>query len=117
MYKRQAFLMLDISDPTAAQAEINRRQERLEAAEAELASLNLPDTGDIALLAEGWTDLEVADKRELLSAAIDAVFLRRAPDRGTWPIEDRVHICWHGEGPDDLPGVGRRLMEMKPYEW
>jgi hypothetical protein len=115
--QRDAFLMLEIKDPRAAQAELNRRQERLDAAEAELASLSMPSDLDSAAISDAWPDLNTDEQREIMRAGIDAVFLRRAPRQGNWPIEDRVHIVWSGEGSDDLPGPGRRNLALVPFDW
>jgi len=50
-------------------------------------------------------------------AQIDCIFLRRAPRRGGFPIEDRLFICWRNEGPLDLPGPGLRNVELVPFDW
>jgi hypothetical protein len=115
--QRDAFLALDIADPAVAQSELDRRQERLEAAQAHLASLSLPDALDWSSLLGEWDDLTVDERRELLAAGIGAIFLRRAPRQGHWPIEDRVRILWRGEEPDGLPGAGRRNLPLLPYDW
>jgi DNA invertase Pin-like site-specific DNA recombinase len=115
--QRDAFLALDIADPVAAQAELNRRQERLDEAEAHLASLLLPEALDMSMMVEEWPELLIEEKRALLSAGIDAIFLRRAPNRGPSPIEGRVLILWSGEGPEGLPGPGRRNLPMVKFDW
>jgi DNA invertase Pin-like site-specific DNA recombinase len=55
-------------------------------------------------LRSDWPHLEVTEKRRLLALAFSAVFV--FPGRG--PASERVHICLHGEEPDDLPRRGRR---------
>ena len=115
--QRDAFLALDITDAAAAQAELNRRQERLDAAEAHAAALELPDALDSSMMVETWPDLTSDERRELLGAGIDAIFLRRAPRQGHWPIDDRALILWAGEGPDGLPGPGRRNLPLVPFDW
>jgi site-specific DNA recombinase len=115
--QRDAFLSLDIADPKAAQAELDRRQERVNAAAAALASLAMPEALDMSMMVDTWPDLNDDEKRELLRAGIGAIFLRRAPSRGQWPIEDRVRILWAGEEPDSLPGAGRRNLPLVSYDW
>jgi DNA invertase Pin-like site-specific DNA recombinase len=115
--QRDAFLTLDIADAKAAQRELNRRQELVDAAESHLASLTIPDALDMSMLVETWPELDNDEKRELLRAGIGAIFLRRAPSRGHWPIEDRVKILWAGEQPDGLPGPGRRNLPLVAFDW
>ena len=115
--QRDAFLALDIADAAIAQAELDRRQERLDAAEAHLASLMLPEALDMSMMVDEWPELLVEEKRALLSAGIDTVFLRRSPVRGPSPIEGRVLILWSGEGPEGLPGPGRRNLPLRPFDW
>lgn len=115
--QRDAFLALDIADPALAQAELNRRQERLDAAEAHLADLLLPEALDMSMMVEEWPELLIEEKRALLAAGIGAIFLRRSPTRGPSPIEDRVLILWAGEGPEGLPGPGRRNLPLLAFDW
>jgi DNA invertase Pin-like site-specific DNA recombinase len=115
--QRDAFLGLEIADAAIAQAELNRRQERLDAALAHHASLLLPEALDMSAMVETWPDFTVEEKRELLSAGIGAIFLRRAPSRGQWPIESRCLILWAGEEPDGLPGPGRRNLPLVQFDW
>lgn len=67
-----------------------------------------------ASLVEAWPDLTVLEKRKVLSATMDAVFLRRGR---ALALDDRALVLWHGEGPEDLPrrGVGRAA--VRPYVW
>ena len=115
--QRDAFLALTIDDPEAAQAELDRRQDRVRMAQARIDELAGPlAQQDFALDVE-WPELPTSEKNALLRAGIDAVFVRRAPHRGTSPIEDRTAILWNGEGPDDLPGPGRRGLDLASYDW
>ena len=114
--QRDAFLTLDIDDPVVAQAELDRRQERLDAAENHLALLHPPDSLDSSVVGE-WPGLTLGERREVLALGIDAVFLRRAPRQGLSAIDDRALVLWRGEGPADLPGPGRRGVPLVPYEW
>jgi site-specific DNA recombinase len=68
-------------------------------------------------LIEAWPTLTTGEKRRLLSAAIDAVFLR--PGRGSGrvvPIEERALILWRGEAPADLPRRGHRV-PLASFVW
>ena len=97
----------------ARRAALDQAQEAYLAARAEAEparSAALPDR-----LHELWPDLNVQERRELLSAAIDAVFLRRGRNRHA-PISEFAWVCFRGEAPDDLPRRGiRRGMPLKPF--
>jgi hypothetical protein len=82
-------------------------------AEAEPArTLALPDRLD-----ELWPELNTRERRELLFAGLDAVFLRRGRNRHA-PISDFAWICFRGEAPDDLPRQGiRRGAPLKPFRF
>lgn len=67
-----------------------------------------------------WPSLSVPEKRTILRSAIDVVFLRRVTEASRAfdvPIESRVRILWHGEGPRDLPGRGLKPVPLRPFEW
>ena len=116
--QRDAFLSLEIDDITIAQAELNRRQERVKATEAHLTELLAGTEGmDTTAIVEAWPDLTVPEKREILTGAIDVIFLRRSPNRSNVPIGDRALILWRGEGPAGLPGPGRKMVPLTPYNW
>jgi len=115
--ERDNFLMIQVSDPVVFQRELDRRQQAVDLAEARLAKVRPVESLDVASLVEEFPNLTVAEQREILTAQIDCIFLRRAPGRGTWPIEDRVFICWRNEGPADLPGPGLRNVELVPFDW
>jgi site-specific DNA recombinase len=116
--QRDAFLSLEIEDITIAQAELDRRQERVEAAEAHLSDLLAGAEGmDTTAIVEAWPDLTIPEKREILTGSIDVIFLRRSPNRANIPIGDRALILWRGEGPAGLPGPGRKMVPLTPYNW
>lgn len=116
--QRDAFLSLEIQDVTAAQTELNRRQERVDSTEAHLAQLLAgQESVDTTEIIDAWPHLTVPEKREILSNAIDVIFLRRAPNRANIPIEDRAIILYRGEGPTGLPGPGRKMVPLRPYDW
>ena len=64
-----------------------------------------------------WPDLSIAERRRLLNAGVDCVFIRRAPVNGRHGLDpERVRIFWRGEAPDGLPGPGVRV-ELAPLDW
>ena len=64
-------------------------------------------------LIEAWPSLTIAVKRTLLTASLDAVFVRSG--KGV-PIEDRIRLVWRGDGPDDLPRRGHRV-PLERFAW
>lgn len=96
---------------------LNTRVARVDAAQQAVTSLRAkrsPAGLDVATIRDAWGNLSVMEKRKVLSASIDAVFLRSG--RGV-PIEQRAFICWHGEGPDDLPRRGLKRVAIRPFVW
>jgi len=89
------------------------RLERLLAEARDAAGVT--DLPDAISLRETWEELEVAERRHLLSLGIDAVFLRSI-GQGSSPITERALICWRGEAPEDLPGPGRRV-GLRSFDW
>lgn len=71
-----------------------------------------PELPDATTLRALWEDLSVLERRKLLHAAIDCVFVRS----GRAAIEDRVVVVAKGDGPTDLPGRGRRT-PLEPFVW
>jgi site-specific DNA recombinase len=67
-------------------------------------------------LSKSWDTLTTEQRRRLLAAGIDAVFLRRTGNPRA-PIADRTRILWRGEANDDLPGRNIRTLELRPYKW
>lgn len=65
-----------------------------------------------ARLTHMWPRLAVRERQALLAAAIDCIFLRR----GRMPIEDRLFLCWSGEGPGDLPARGK-IVPLQSFDW
>jgi hypothetical protein len=52
----------------------------------------------------------------MVAGAIDAVFLRRPPQRGA-DVSERACIVWRGHAEHDLPGKGRPVPPMRPFAW
>lgn len=96
------------------------RAEGLREAERELAEMReragLAELPDVETLRDRWPEMPLSAQRELLSAGIDAIVLRSSGQANV-PIADRLGFLWRGEAPDDLPGPGRRLDEIRPFDW
>lgn len=119
----EAYLSVDVASiagPDAFQQGLTIRQERLVEAEERLVAVHdATDASgmDAAEIAAMWPTLDMLDRREILMAGIDTIFLRRAPHRGTHPIADRSLILWRGQGPKGLPSVRNRPLSTTPYDW
>jgi len=88
------------------QQAVNDAIEQLALAQQASSSVPLDGTG-IA-----WADLDVSDQRDLLSAAFDAVFVKR----GRLPIDDRAVMVERGDLPATVPKRGRRL-PLSSFDW
>ncbi len=96
----------------AARRALVRVDKEIEALESELAnvtrSANAADLPDAASAREHWPSLTVPERRQILSAMIEAVFVNRGDTRRT-PVQDRANLVWAGEIlPLDRPSRGRR---------
>jgi site-specific DNA recombinase len=97
------------------------RQQALDTARAELvvARQGSAFLGDLTpgSMLEAWPSLSVSEKRHLLAATVDAVFIRAVRGSGrAIPPQERTRIFWRGEGPEDLPGRGRRV-PLASFAW
>jgi hypothetical protein len=94
---------------------LRKRQERLEEALARLAELRArrPNVELSVRLIDVWPTLTVEEKRTILSAAIDAVMIRKAKGAA---IDARTKILWRGEAPSDVPRRGFRP-PLKSFNW
>jgi DNA invertase Pin-like site-specific DNA recombinase len=92
---------------------LETRVSAVEEAEAELASL---DAGreQLALSQLSWDSLDPAETREVLSGALDAIYVRRG--RGM-PVEERACLVWSGELDEDAPSRGRAMDTLRPFDW
>lgn len=101
--------------------ELQRRREIVDAAEGILAlaieSAGGADMPDPVELRRTWPDLDLSERRHLLSLGVDAIFLGRSPRQGLSALDSRTLIAWRGEGPDDLPGRGRRVEAIRSIDW
>jgi hypothetical protein len=101
--------------------ELARRHDVLDIAERALGDA-VESAGGVGLpsaieLRRIWPDLDLAERRHLLSLGVDAIFLRRSPRQGLSALDSRTLIAWRGEGPDDLPGRGRRVEAIRSIDW
>jgi site-specific DNA recombinase len=107
--------------PARFRAGLEERQGTLEDAQGKLneARQGSAFVGELTPgdMLEAWPSLSVSEKRHLLTAAVDAVVIRAVRGSGrAVPVEERVHILWRGQGPDDFPGRGRR-MPLASFLW
>jgi hypothetical protein len=101
---------------------LDRRARVLDEATRELAAARrhsavLPTDMTPGGLVEAWPTLSVAERRQLLAAAIDAVVVK--PVRGSGravPVSERAVVLWRGTAPADLPRRGLRV-PLVPFNW
>lgn len=91
---------------------VERRDEAADALEAIRARAGVAELPEATELEAIWPDLDVSERRHLLQAGLDAVFVRT----GRGPIDQRSRVLWRGEGPAELPGPGRRLA-LRSFVW
>jgi hypothetical protein len=94
---------------------VTAAREKLGAVRASAIGFSLPD-------AISYRALTLPERRALLRAGIGAVFVRRSSVRGgRGRVPDpavRVHICWAGEEPDNLPGRHNKAVVVPArFEW
>jgi DNA invertase Pin-like site-specific DNA recombinase len=87
------------------QAEVDRARERLADTRAKAGSLPSID------LEQFWPDMSLTERRHVLAASLDCVFVRR----GSGDIGERLHFCWLGSG-IELPTRGRKWTPL-PFEF
>ncbi len=106
--------LVDLGDTYVAglRTRQGRRDDALEALDQARVKAGIADLPEALELEAIWPTLNVVERRHLLHAGLDAVFVRR----GRVPIADRALVLWRGEGPDDLPGPGRRL-GLRSHVW
>ncbi len=82
------------------QADVEKARDALEAAAT--TAPGLPDLVDVQ---EEWETFTIAEKRELLSAGLDAVFVAKDDGR---PVADRITLVWKGHQPELVAALPRR---------
>ena len=98
--------VIDVIGADAYRDGLRVRRERVDEARRAVADAQGVAVLPFGLTGEGvWRDGTLDERRILLAALVDAVFVRRAHSRGKGtPIDDRVVILWSGDAPGDLPG-------------
>lgn len=86
-------------------AAVDFAQDAVDSLRARLTPVDIP--GEIAP-DELWASLDISDRRRLLHAMYDCVFLRSAGQANV-PIADRALIFSRGDGPSNLPRRGHRV--------
>ncbi len=94
---------------------LDARLRALEDAEAAYASAS-SHAEPLLLTPLAWEDLTADELHTIVAGAIDAVFLRRPPQRGA-EVSERACIVWRGHAEDDLPGKGRPVAPIRPFAW
>jgi len=70
---------------------------------------------DLVRLDDYWASASTSERRELLSADIAAVFVRRAGGKGAHAdASSRMHIVWNGDS-IDLPRRGCKANDLPPF--
>ncbi len=77
-------------------------------------ALNGPLALTPAALVDAWPTLTVSERRTLLTASVDAVFVRRTGPNVA--VERRTLVLWRGEAPEDLPRRGHRV-PLASFVW
>jgi hypothetical protein len=98
------------------------RAEKVIAARQKLAAVRANIVGFDLQDAVSYRTLTLPERRALLRAGIGAVFVRRSLTRGgRGRIPNpaaRVHICWTGEEPKNLPGRhNKTVVPPRPFDW
>lgn len=108
--------LVTIIGPEAFRDGLEERARRIDDARATLARAraNRPPSIPAVDLVDVWTDLERDERRQILAAAVQAVFVKRAhlSRRGT-PAENRVAIVWADGDPVELAGAD--VTELRPF--
>lgn len=96
---------------TAYHTALRSRSEGVEAARTRV-KLTAAEAPSIDLTR--WADLSVAEQRQVLSSALDVVFVRRGST-----VEDRTLVVWRGDLENELPrtGGGRRQGPITSATW
>jgi DNA invertase Pin-like site-specific DNA recombinase len=72
---------------------------------------------DVLVLAEAWPDMPIADRRQLLEAAIAAVLVARASVRNIHaPVAERIRVVFKSDAPDGLVDNGRSGI-IRSWTW
>lgn len=93
-------------------AALEARVNAVAAVEAEWAALGSASPTDLAEIS--WDSLERGEVRELLSGALDAVFIRRGRNLA---VKDRACLVWAGDLDEDAPARGKVVNVIRPFEW
>jgi DNA invertase Pin-like site-specific DNA recombinase len=96
------------------------RAERVVAARQVLADVRASAIGFSLPDEVTYRALSMPERRVLLRAGIGTVFVRRSPGRGRAiaPPADRIHICWPGEEPQDMPGWHcKTASPIRSFDW
>jgi hypothetical protein len=88
----------------------NRRANDVAEAERRLAGLLASTQEGERRRMDGWDDLDLEERREVLGALLDAVVV----ERGRGDLDARVHLIGAGRAPFELSGTGR-IVAPRPW--
>ncbi len=93
-------------------AGLRQRAQRVDEFRERVAAARLPMGGvpDVVTLRGLWPDLDVCERRRLLTAAIDCGVVAGGGRLST----QRVRLCWSGLAPEGLPRRGARGSSLRP---
>jgi hypothetical protein len=108
--------IIDLLGADAFAEGLSVRVDRVSAAESAVAALQ-PDqaAGPWEALAEAWDGLDLDEQREVLRAAVQAIFIKPGRSRHESFGPDNVHIAWRGDDVD-LP-AGVRSVPLAPLRF
>lgn len=103
--------LVSVIGVAAYRAGLEIRAARVAEARARLRDVRDDRLPPPAQLKASWNNLSTAERRQMLTAGLDAVIVRQS-SRGTGklePVSERAVILMRGEAPDDLPRRGHRV--------
>jgi hypothetical protein len=108
--------LISIIGADAYKAGLGERARKLDEARGRIVALrrDLPQAVPATELVDVWDELALEERRQILAAGIDAVFVKRAhlSRRGT-PVHERSVVLFVGEGPREF--AGRDVRELRPF--
>lgn len=93
---------------------LDARSAALKGAQRELQELLSHANGDAGDV-DSYDAATPEQKRLMIGASLDTVFVRRGRTRAD--ADERCRVLWRGEGPDGLPGRGRKVEGLSPFTW
>jgi hypothetical protein len=109
-----------IAGVAAHQAKLDASEAALRKAEDQVDHLRRTREAvgpDVAVLTQRWPKMAIADRRQLLEAAIAAVLVTRASGRNVHaPVAERIRVVFKSDAPDGLVDNGRSGV-IRSWTW